>query len=39
MVVIDTLTVEVEADIKDLDTNLDKGAASLKKFDTEAKKT
>lgn len=39
MVVIDTLTVEVEADIKNLDQNLDKSTASLKKFDKETKKT
>ena len=39
MVVIDTLTVEVEVDSKNLNTNLDKTTKSLKKFDTEAKKT
>jgi len=38
MVVVDTLTVEVEADIKDFDSNLNRGTDSLKKFDGEAKK-
>lgn len=39
MVVVDTLTVEVEADIKDLDSNLDKWAKSLDNFNKKGKKT
>lgn len=39
MVVVDTLTVKVEADINSLDANLDKWAKSLDNFNKKGKKT